>query len=170
MRSTVVALLGCGLLAACGSAGQPSGTATGAASSRPGASDPALQLARCMRAHGVSNFPDPRPGGGGIDLGPGVNPQAPIFRSAKQDCKQFFPDDGRPPATSASDRAAALKLSRCMRSHGVPQFPDPAFSPPRNARSVLVMSGMVFAIPTSVDPQSPAFRHASRACGFGSRD
>jgi hypothetical protein len=29
------------------------------------------------------------------------------------------------------------------------------------------MSGMVFAIPTSVDPQSPAFRHASRGCGFG---
>ena len=165
MRLTVVLLLGCVLLAACGSTGQPSGTATGAASSSP--SDPALQLARCMRAHGVSNFPDPRPGGGGIQLGPGVNPESPAFQSAKQACREFFPNHGTPPATSSSERAAALKLSRCMRSHGVPQFPDPAFSPPHNARAVLVMRGMVFAIPNSVDPNSPAFQHAARACGFG---
>jgi hypothetical protein len=167
MRPTVLVLLGCGLLAGCGSTGQPSGTVPGATNSRSGGSDPALQLARCMRAHGVSNFPDPRPGGGGIQLGPGVNPYTPTFRSAKQACKEFFPDDGGPPATSASDRAAALNLARCMRSHGVPQFPDPAFTPPRNARSVLVMGGMVFAIPSSVDPRSPAFQHASHACGFG---
>jgi hypothetical protein len=167
MRLIAVLLLSSGLLAACGSTGQPSGTATGSANSRPGGSDPALQLARCMRAHGVSNFPDPRPGGGGIQLGPGVNPQSPAFQSAKRACKEFFPDNGGPPATSASDRAAALKLSRCMRSHGVPQFPDPAFSPPRNARAVLVMGGMVFVIPASIDPNSPAFQHASHACGFG---
>ncbi|HET6869734.1 MAG TPA: hypothetical protein VFH80_27725 [Solirubrobacteraceae bacterium] len=162
---TVMVVAGCALLAACGSTGQPSGTATGAASSAPGGADPLLKLARCMRAHGVTNFPDPS--ANGLQIPSSINPKSPAFRSAQQACKQFLPNQGAPPATSPRDRAAALKLSQCMRSHGVPQFPDPAFSPPRNARAVLVMRGMVFAIPTSVEPNSPAFQHASHACGFG---
>ena len=161
-----LALLAAGALAACGSVGQPSGTATGAGSPSPNAG-PALEFSRCMRAHGVTNFPDPRPGSGGIQIPANVNPQSPAFRSAQQACKQFLPNNGVVPATSAKDRAAALALARCMRTHGVPQFPDPAFSPPRGARSVLVMRGMVFAIPSSVDPKSPAFQQASHACGFG---
>lgn len=167
-RSRLVAVVFVAALTAvgCGATGQPSGTVTGAGSATPGGSDPALQLARCMRAHGVTNFPDPS-ARGGIELPANVNPESPTFRSARQACKQFFPDKGAPPATSASDRTAALTLSRCMRAHGVPQFPDPAFSPPANAPRVLVLRGMVFAIPSSVDPKSPAFKRAARACGFG---
>jgi hypothetical protein len=162
----VVALLGSALLAGCGSTGQPSGTATGAANATPGGSDRALQFARCVRAHGVPNFPDPSPGSG-IQIGPGVNPQSPTFQSAQRACKLLLPNKGAPPATPASDRTAALTLARCMRTHGVPQFPDPAFSPPRNAPRVLVMRGIVFAIPALVDPKSPAFQNASQACGTG---
>jgi hypothetical protein len=162
---TVLVLLGCVLLVACGSTGQPSGTATGAANPTSGGSDPALQFARCVRSHGVPNFPDPK-SGGGIQIPDNINPESPSFRSARQACKQFLPDRAPPRGTSAQDRAAALNLSLCMRKHGVPQFPDPAFSPPRNAQAVLVMRGMVFAIPTSVNPKSPAFQRASRACGF----
>jgi hypothetical protein len=165
-RFTVVVVLGCALLAACGSTGQPSGTATGSADSASGDKTTDLEFAHCMRSHGVTNFPDPTPGGG-IELGPGLNPSSPAFRTARQACKQFLPNKAGPPATSAADRAAALTLARCMRSHGVPQFPDPAFTPPANAPRVLVMRGMVFAIPASVDPKSPAFQQASRACGFG---
>jgi hypothetical protein len=156
------------LIAACGSSGQPSGTATGSANGASGDKASDFKFAQCMRSHGVTDFPDPTTGGG-IDLPRGLNPESPAFRSARQTCKQFLPNKAGPPATSASDRAAALDLSRCMRSHGVPQFPDPAFSPPGNAQSVLVLRGMVFAIPASVDPQSPAFRQAARACGFGLR-
>ena len=164
----VVAVLVASTLVACGSVGQPSGTATGAGSPSPNAG-PALEFARCMRAHGVSNFPDPRAGSGGIQIPDNLNPQSPSFRSAQQACKQFLPEKGNPPATPASDRAAALTLARCLRTHGVPQFPDPAFSPPRGAQRVLVLRGMVFAIPSSVDPKSPAFQHAAGACGFGER-
>jgi hypothetical protein len=165
-RIGCVLLVGCAVLAACGSTGQPSGTATGAANGASGDKTHDFEFARCMRSHGVTNFPDPRTGGG-IELPTNLNPQSPAFRSARRACKQFLPDRGAPPATSASDRAAALTLARCMRGHGVPQFPDPAFSPPRAAPRVLVMRGMVFAIPVSVDPKSPAFQHAARACGFG---
>jgi hypothetical protein len=168
LRVVAVAFLAGMALVACGATGQPSGTVTGAGSATPGGSDPALNLARCMRAHGVTNFPDPSTSGG-IELPANVNPESPTFRSAQQACKQFFPNNGAPPATSAKDRTAALTLSRCMRAHGVPQFPDPALSPPSNAPRVLVLRGMVFAIPSSVDPKSPAFRQAARACGFGLR-
>jgi hypothetical protein len=54
-----------------------------------------------------------------------------------------------------------------MRTHGVPEFPDPAFTSAQNAPRVLVLRGMVFAIPASVNPKSPAFRRAARACGIG---
>jgi hypothetical protein len=165
-RSTVVVLVGCALLTACGSTGQPSGTATGAANGASGDKTRDFEFSECMRSHGVTNFPDPTPGGG-IQLGPGLNPSSPAFESARQACKRFLPNKGAPPATSASDRAAALTLARCMRAHGVPQFPDPAFSPPRGAARVLVMRGMVFAVSASIDPKAPAFQRAARACGFG---
>jgi hypothetical protein len=164
--SRLVVLLGCGLLAACGSTGQPSATAAGAANGTSGDKARDFEFAQCMRSHGVSNFPDPTPGGG-IDLPPNLNPDSPAFRSARQACNQYLPTRGGPGATSASDRAAALALSRCMRTHGVPQFPDPAFSPARSAPRVLVVRGMVFAIPASVDPKSPAFQRAAHACGIG---
>ncbi len=163
---TIVVLVGATLLAACGSTGQPTGTATGSADAVSGDKSRDFEFSACMRSHGVWNFPDPTPGGG-IELPTNLDPQSPAFRSARQACKQFLPDKGTAPKTSASERAAALTLARCMRAHGVPQFPDPAFSPVRNAQHVLVMPGMAFAIPSSVDPKSPAFRSAASACGVG---
>jgi hypothetical protein len=157
-------LAGCALLAACGSVGAPSGTITNSGASGDKTND--FKFSACMRSHGVTNFPDPRPGGG-IELSAGLNPRSPAFRSAQRACKQFLPNGGTPPATPAADRAAAVKLARCMRSHGVPEFPDPAFTPPQNAPSILALRGMVFAIPASVDPNSPAFKQAARACGVG---
>jgi hypothetical protein len=167
LRLPAFALLAAAILAACGGAtGQPTGTATGAGSPSPNAG-PALQFARCMRAHGVSSFPDPKPGSGGIQIPDNLNPQSPSFRSAQQACKQFLPIKSGPLATAAADRQAALKLAKCMRAHGVPQFPDPLLSPSPHAQRVLVLRGMVFAIPMSVVPQSPAFQQAAHACGFG---
>jgi hypothetical protein len=156
------------LVAACGTAGQPSGTVTGANSPSPDAGA-ALQFARCMRAHGVTNFPDPKPGSGGIQITSGVNPDSPAFKSARLACKHLLPSKAAPPATPAADRAAALRLARCMRTHGVPQFPDPAFTPPTHAGRMLVIRGMAFAIPASVDPNSPAFQRAAAACGFAKK-
>ena len=50
------------MLAACGSAGQPSGTATSAATAfRNKTRD--VEFSQCMRAHGVTNFPDPTSNG-----------------------------------------------------------------------------------------------------------
>jgi hypothetical protein len=50
-----------------------------------------LKFSQCMRAHGLSNFPDPTFGGGGgvrIGLGgaSGLNPSSPAFQAAQRAC------------------------------------------------------------------------------------
>ena len=49
-----------------------------------------LKFSRCMRAHGVPNFPDPSSAsGGGFGLvfgGSGIDPAAPLFRVAQRSC------------------------------------------------------------------------------------
>jgi hypothetical protein len=162
---TTCLMLGCRItLAACGSTGQPSGTVAGSADVAAGHTSRDLEFSQCMRTHGVSNFPDPT--ANGLQLPAGVNTQSPAFKSAQQACKQYLPNKGAPPATSANDRAAAVAFARCMRSHGVAGFPDPAFTSPHNAARVLVLRGMVFAISQTINPKSPAFRQAASACGL----
>jgi hypothetical protein len=53
----------------------------------------ALKFASCMRAHGITNFPDPS--AGGATTISGANPNSPRFRSAQQACRTFQPGGGR---------------------------------------------------------------------------
>jgi|SRR5579863_7358666 len=50
-----------------------------------------LLFSRCMRSHGVPNYPDPpAPSGGGFGFfvfgGSGIDPAAPLFRIAQRSC------------------------------------------------------------------------------------
>ncbi|MGH2888222.1 MAG: hypothetical protein ACRDNJ_01200 [Solirubrobacteraceae bacterium] len=86
------AALACAVvIAACGSSGATAGTGTGSAPTPKRFTDAALRFARCMRTHGVSNFPDPSTPGGGIHIriGPGLNPFSPAFKAESR------ADDGR---------------------------------------------------------------------------
>lgn len=125
----------------------------------------ALKFSSCMRAHGVTNFPDPS-AGGGLELnGSGVNPQSPTFQSAQTACAKFQPGGSGPPKMSASQRRAAVKFAECMRTHGEPNFPDPVLATPKGAVAVLVLRGMEFAFQQPINPQAPAFKQAASACG-----
>jgi hypothetical protein len=128
--------------------------------------------AGCMRSHGVPGFPDPTPGpngGGGFEIrggpGTGLDPNSPAFAAAQQACRSLLPSGGVPKALTPAQQAAFLAWAACIRSHGVPNFPDPHFS-----------GGMVSigAGPDKgPDPNSPTFRAAQQACksklpgGFG---
>jgi hypothetical protein len=119
-------------------------------------------MARCLRAHGVPNFPDPSPGGG-LVIPNAINTNAPAFRDAQGTCNKLLPAGpaagGRP---SESDRLAMVAIARCLRAHGVPSFPDPATTPPRPGHgNVIGRGGMWLSIP---DPQAPAFQRAAAAC------
>jgi hypothetical protein len=51
-----------------------------------------LKYAQCMRAHGVTDFPDPN-ADGGLTLGRGgdLDPSSPLFQQADSKCKQDLP-------------------------------------------------------------------------------
>lgn len=171
----LVILTICGLLtAACGSSGKSSSsTAKRTMSALRGAT---LAFATCMRSHGVPNFPDPRstgPGmkpGMGFSLGSGVNPQSPAFRSAQASCRHLLSAGGPGSAhPSPQVNAQLLKVSQCMRQHGISHFPDPTTNPPSSTTGysdTYSRDGVYLAVPNSIDVQSPAFKHAAATCGF----
>lgn len=55
------------------------------------------------------------------------------------------------PSSAAASGDPALKVAECMRSHGVPNFPDPSPNGPP-------------VIPNNINTQSPAFQSAQKAC------
>lgn len=150
------------------------GPGSGSGSGPPEAA--ALAFAGCMRTNGVPHFPDPQAGGGFLfHTGAGVDPSSPAFRAAQAKCKKFLPPgpgSGSPP--SAMTLAHFLTVARCMRQHGVPEFPDPRTTAPSNPRTALgsgggVISdieGVIFVFPETIEPQSPAFTRAAAACAF----
>ncbi len=141
--AAMTGLLGLSVLAA----GSSSGTAM----------TQALAYTRCMRSHGVSDYPDPTiPPGGGVAFqihgGPGsdLDRDNPTFKAANQACRRLLPGGGQPPSVSAPEIAAEVRWARCMRSHGVPSFPDP------NSQGAFDSA--------KFDEGSPAFQTAGNAC------
>jgi hypothetical protein len=169
MRRTIFPLLLATVLglAACGSSRPNTGGSTAAQNDPAGASK-ALAFAKCMRSHGVSNFPDPT--GGELRLQVqqtpnstsvnGVEVNGPAFQNAMQACRSYLPNGGHPSAAqTAKTKAQALAMSRCMRSHGVPNFPDPQFQTGAGGGLGIRIGG------PGIDPNSPAFKAAQQACG-----
>jgi hypothetical protein len=129
------------------------GGSTPSASSSAGGSamQKALAYASCMRSHGVPNFPDPASNGQfQITSNEGVNINSPQYQNASKDCQSLAPALGGSPG---QNRTAALRFSSCMRSHGVPNFPDP------NANG-----GFMIGANNGIDPNSPQYQNAQRAC------
>jgi hypothetical protein len=149
-RTVALVALGCAVvLAACGSSSKPP-TAT--------SNDHALgvKFADCMRDHGVPSFPDPETSAGiQIPVALAKNP-SPAFTSAMRACKYLVPADTAPPVASASQKAAAVKLAQCMREHGVPNYPDPTYQDGHLVPPSIADPG--------INPASPAFSSASKAC------
>jgi hypothetical protein len=121
----------------------------------------ALKLSECMRANGVPNFPDPN--GQGLIQGNGIDPTSPQFEKAQQKCAKHLGGGlgSRSPAQIAKQEAAALAFSKCMRSHGVSDFPDPQFGSGGSIR----ISGKAGSATSDLDPNSPTFQKAQNACG-----
>jgi hypothetical protein len=157
------------LLAACG--GGSGSTNVGATTESPNSSSSPVGLSRCMRAHGLTNFPDPSagPGGEGFNgiirgadgglIVDGITFSGPAADAAQKACARFLEPSGPPPQPTRRQKERALAFARCMRAHGVPSFPDPNFT---------AAAGKATS-PTAVDPNSPAFKHAAEACGGNAR-
>ena len=147
--------------AACSS---PASPGTGADPAHGSNEQSALAFSRCMRAHGITGFPDPD-SQGNLALpksGPGTkfDPKSPQFKAANNACKSLMPGGSMDPAQQAAARAQALKYAECMRAHGIPDFPDPNNQ-----------GNFDFAVPkgsgSGLDPHNPRFQAANQACQRG---
>jgi len=126
-----------------------------------------------MRANGVPNFPDPKPGGG-IVLPAGTSPAAPAFQAAQEKCQRLM--GGGPPVPGSTTHPAAqtlaklVRIAECMRQHRVPQFPDPRTTVPSNPAAIGIQEitdfdGAILLFPATMNLQAPAYKQALTACG-----
>jgi hypothetical protein len=138
--AVIIATAGLALLVTACSA-SPSSTGSGGASNAGGSANSPnaggsanarlVAFSRCVRSHGVPNFPDPQAGASNAKF-----PSAQQLRvsssqlsTAENACQRLLPvgiDDQFPPAEVPLLLRSMLPFARCMRSHGVPNFPDPA--------------------------------------------
>jgi hypothetical protein len=158
------------LLAACG--GSPgsdvarlgstttqSASSSGASNTGGSPSSQVLAFSRCMRFHGVANFADPNSSG--------VLPKSqvaqlavsnPRFPGAHRACEHLLPNSGQPaPAQVRQAWSDMRKFARCMRSHGVRNWPGPTVTSRQDNRPF-------FYVSVSVDPNSPQITIKINAC------
>ncbi|HEX4679847.1 MAG TPA: hypothetical protein VH210_11675 [Gaiellaceae bacterium] len=155
-----LAVLAAGCGGSSGSHATQRGTTVATSSSNPSAASAqkngALAFSRCMRSHGVPTFPDPTSGGAIPKVALqqlGISDSQ--FQAARRACQHLLPNGGQPAneAERQQIKAQAFNFSQCVRSHGVPHFPDPD-STGRIPDPATV----------GVDQGSPKFQSANQAC------
>jgi hypothetical protein len=138
---------------------QNSPAATGSA--RSAQLSAALAYSRCVRSHGVPNFPDPDSEGNvpaSALRALGVPKRALLV--GDEACKHLLPGSGGDAGTRGDQQklAFALEAARCMRRHGFPTYPDPPTPSPSSQGSGTRFEG------TGIDTKSPRFQTTEKAC------
>jgi hypothetical protein len=111
----------------------------------------------------VPNFPDPDSTGTiTITVSASLNPGSPAFKRAVAACQPLIPsgsEAGHRPsqAQQRQMKARALAFAACMRSHGVPGYPDPTFSPGGGISQSLSRAN-------GVNSNSPTVKAAQQTC------
>jgi hypothetical protein len=150
------------LAAGCGSSKSPSVANVAASTTTSHTSQTgAVAFAACMRTHGVPNWPDPTTGGY-FDKSrlSALNISQTQMRRLQQPCAHLLPAfNNGPNGPSVHQQrltmADALSFARCMRHHGVSNFPDPTAG-----------SGLTVAMVQAqgINVHSPAFLHVVDTC------
>ena len=142
--------------------------ACGGGSPGPGASPSRLYrqeltYSRCMRSHGVPDFPILKQGPGGLLVHP-VSPPAgmltaPGYDPAFRACLRLAVVGGRSRARYQAAALRGLKQAECMRAHGITNYPSPG-----------TLDGGIHApdfTAIGLDPHTLQFQAAARACEMG---
>ena len=183
---SVVVVSGVLVIAGCGSSNKPSSASKSTLSS----TTPGLAFSKCMRSHSVPNFPDPSangpfqvqvgnyPHGTSVEFSdniPGINQQSPAYRAAFSACQKLLPvasppQPGQQTHPSVAAMAQAQAWAKCMRAHGLSNWPDPTpIMPTGNPNAYedeLDINGVVVLIPKSDSIYAPAVKQAAGACNF----
>jgi len=135
-------LVGAGLLlVGCQAKSASPQAATSAPATRPGASSSqsthagattltelVQQLDTCIHTHGSPDFPDPYVEDNGNVAFPATAPNLPA--AAQTACQPIIdqlpnPGNGAPTAIASATYQQWIQFAACMRSHGLPAWPDP---------------------------------------------
>ncbi len=133
------------LAAACSGSPSSAGSGRSPNAGRSANSPSAVAYSLCIRSHGVPDFPDP-PSNGQV---PKASPQqlgisSSQLQAAQTACQHLYPNSGGSGAVLTKDSlgqceesgdcpqelvqaamTAMRTYSRCVRAHGVPNWPDP---------------------------------------------
>jgi hypothetical protein len=148
-------------LAGCGGAGakDPQVASAQTSTAKPSASasasadpDAMLHFSQCMRAQGITWFPDPVDGKMEVAAPKGTDHTK--MDAAQEACKKFLPNGGEPPKMSAEQLEQARNMAKCMRENGIPNFPDPD----PNGELAIDASKL------GAGPGDPTFDKAEKAC------
>ena len=125
-------------------------TSSSGSSGGPTHEHEALAFARCMRSHGVPGFPDPDSQGDFPPFHAGVSKQT--SSAANDACKHLLSSGGTAtPPQREQKLAFGVKVARCLRAHGYPDFPDPTRLGSQS-------------LPPGIDLSSPQFQAVETAC------
>ena len=162
--STVTAILrAAGLAGAAVLAVACGGSAPGPAAPGQALYQRSLTYSRCMRSHGVPDFPILKQGPGG-SLVPPPNPPArlltsPRYYAALRARLKLAGTRRHHPAHYQATALKGLQQAECMRAHGITGYPSPA------------TLGGGLHVPDftalGLDPHTLQFQAAGRACGMG---
>lgn len=139
-------------VAACGGGSSTSDPSSGASNTQV---QQALQYAQCMRSHGVTNYADPTPGRSQSIGQSGIDTNSPTYQAAASACHKYRPTtvNNTNQGPTSQNQSQQLQFAQCMRSHGVPNFPEG-----NNG------GGQQSVTQYGIDPNSPTFQAANRAC------
>jgi hypothetical protein len=146
---------------ACGGGSPQTGVARlgTTATTTPAAGGELAEYASCMSSHGVVGFPESFGSSAAIKAAKSQMVQiansdasSPTFQAAQRACAKYYVHTAPPQHLSTQEMQKLLAVSRCMRAHGVPNFPDPN---PTTGE---------FNTPAGIDKDSPQVVAALRAC------
>lgn len=162
-------------VAACTGSNPPEVAGGGPRSASGSASAGALTYSRCMRSHGVPGFPD-ADRSGNLPKGDahtfGVS--SVQLQTAQRACQHVLPNTGGsfqqetdqclvagncPQALVQQILTVQRRYSRCMRSHGFPNWPDPTVDPQGRPFFDVSKAGM-----SEADTRSARWTSSDRVC------
>ncbi|TDD70827.1 hypothetical protein E1293_34425 [Actinomadura darangshiensis] len=144
-------------LQACG--GDGGGAGSGATAKAASDDQKMREFAKCMRENGV-DMPDPKDGRVEIrasaGAGKGAGPEnGGKVEAAQKKCRHLMPNGGKPRKPKPEELAQMRAFSKCMRDHGISEFPDPQ---PDGGVKITNKGG------SDMDPESQVFQKAQKAC------
>lgn len=161
----VLSLVAALALAGCGGSGSPGSPGTGTSS----VAAAGLKYATCVRAHGVPDFPDPvlSTGTRTAAAPPAPSEPAAVVQKAENACQRYAEAVLGPPLSSgqiARLKAGALAYAKCVRAHGVPDFPDPTVETGPGGRGAGITPPFGSGASARAH-DTPAVQAAIRTCG-----